>query len=188
MGMRMPETCWAVSKRQVINLRSCCILLVDSVESIMMHGLANPKLWWFHPYIHTRISLMGYGREQKRKFCYEKIICTTLPVPLSNKWIPCDHDVFADRELRRVALIGLLVWCHWIPQNAFHARSSQEPSVCHQLTLLYALTNNVSELLDHSLSFYTGLSCLTLRRLMSYIYGAPILDVSRSHTTTQHSR
>ena len=29
---------------------------------------------------------------------------------------------------------------------------------------------------------------LTLRRLMSYIYGAPILDVSRSHTTTQHSR
>jgi len=29
---------------------------------------------------------------------------------------------------------------------------------------------------------------LTLRPLMSYIYGAPILDVSRSHTTTQHSR
>ena len=31
-------------------------------------------------------------------------------------------------------------------------------------------------------------SPLTLRVLMSYIYGAPILDVSRSHTTTQHSR
>jgi len=29
---------------------------------------------------------------------------------------------------------------------------------------------------------------LTLRLLMSYIYGALILDVSRSHTTTQHSR
>ena len=29
---------------------------------------------------------------------------------------------------------------------------------------------------------------LTLRLLMSYTYGAPILDVSRSHTTTQHSR
>jgi len=29
---------------------------------------------------------------------------------------------------------------------------------------------------------------LTLMWLMSYIYGAPILDVSRSHTTTQHSR
>ena len=29
---------------------------------------------------------------------------------------------------------------------------------------------------------------LTLRLLMSHIYGAPILDVSRSNTTTQHSR
>ena len=29
---------------------------------------------------------------------------------------------------------------------------------------------------------------LTFRRLMSYIYGAPILDVFRSHTTTQPSR
>jgi len=32
MGMRMPETCWAVFKRQVINLRNCCIWLVDSFE------------------------------------------------------------------------------------------------------------------------------------------------------------
>ena len=29
---------------------------------------------------------------------------------------------------------------------------------------------------------------LTFRQLMSHIYGAPILDVSRSHTTTQHSQ
>ena len=35
MGMRMPETCWAVFKRRVINLRSCCILFVDSVETHM---------------------------------------------------------------------------------------------------------------------------------------------------------
>jgi hypothetical protein len=46
MGMRMPEICWAVFKRQVINLRSCCILLVDSVESMMMHGLASSKFCW----------------------------------------------------------------------------------------------------------------------------------------------
>jgi len=32
------------------------------------------------------------------------------------------------------------------------------------------------------------LEALTLRSLTLYIYGAPILDVSRSHTTTQHSR
>jgi hypothetical protein len=34
MGVRTSETCWTVFKRQVINLRSCCILLVNSVESV----------------------------------------------------------------------------------------------------------------------------------------------------------
>ena len=32
MGVRAPETCWAVYKRQVINWRNCCILLVDVFE------------------------------------------------------------------------------------------------------------------------------------------------------------
>ena len=41
---------------------------------------------------------------------------------------------------------------------------------------------------DTCSSFHTKSRALTLRRLMSYIYGAPILDVSRSHKTTQHSR
>ena len=36
--------------------------------------------------------------------------------------------------------------------------------------------------------FKENKTILTLRSLTSYIYGAPILDVSRSHTTTQHSR
>jgi hypothetical protein len=43
MAMRMPKTSWAVFKRQVINLRNCCIWLVDSFECMIMHGLANPK-------------------------------------------------------------------------------------------------------------------------------------------------
>ena len=32
MGMRTPETCWAVHKLQVINGRNCCIWLVDIFE------------------------------------------------------------------------------------------------------------------------------------------------------------
>ena len=32
MSMRMPETCWAVNKRQVINWRNFCIYLVDLFE------------------------------------------------------------------------------------------------------------------------------------------------------------
>jgi hypothetical protein len=29
MGMRMPRTCWAVFKRQAINLRDWCIWFID---------------------------------------------------------------------------------------------------------------------------------------------------------------
>jgi len=50
----------------------------------------------------------------------------------------------------------------------------------------------ISDLLSHTsisnAAVGNAVLYLTLRRLMSYIYGAPILDVSRSHTTTQHSR
>jgi len=45
MGMRMPETGWAVSKWQAINLRNCYIWLVDSFECMMMHRLANPNFF-----------------------------------------------------------------------------------------------------------------------------------------------
>ena len=52
MGMRMPETIWAVFKRQTIKLRDWCIWLVDLFECMMMHGLTTPKsvlvwlIWW----------------------------------------------------------------------------------------------------------------------------------------------
>jgi len=52
-------------------------------------------------------------------------------------------------------------------------------------TLLHVSATNRHSQGDFSTKEYI---ILTLRRLMSYIYGAPILDVSRSHTTTQHSR
>ena len=51
--------------------------------------------------------------------------------------------------------------------------------VCYLLALLAHHFLHVSRIRVKSLTF---------RRIMSYIYGAPILDVSRSHTTTQHSR
>jgi len=52
--------------------------------------------------------------------------------------------------------------------------------------------NHYCDLLIYSLAEFklrkNSKKALTLRWLMSYIYGAPILDVSRSHTTTQHIR
>ena len=52
--------------------------------------------------------------------------------------------------------------------------------ICHLLALLGA---------HHFLHVSRiRVKLLIFRLLMSCIYGAPILDVSRSHTTTQHSR
>ena len=41
MGMRIPETCWAVFKRQAINLRDWCIWLVDLFEYIYYINLVE---------------------------------------------------------------------------------------------------------------------------------------------------
>jgi len=60
-------------------------------------------------------------------------------------------------------------------------REVSRNTVCTVIVLSNKSTNQMHQ----SLRFIDRR--LTLRRLMSYIYGAPILDVSRSHTT-QHSR
>ena len=61
----------------------------------------------------------------------------------------------------------------------FNPLNAELNPICYLLALLAHHFLHVSRIRVKS---------LTLRLLMSYIYGAPILDVSRSHTTTQHSR
>jgi len=61
----------------------------------------------------------------------------------------------------------------------FNPLNAELNPICYFLALLAHHFLHVSRIRVKS---------LTLRQLMSYIYGAPILDVSRSHTTTHHSR
>jgi len=63
--------------------------------------------------------------------------------------------------------------------HLFDPLNAELNPICHFLTLLGAHFLHVSRIRVKS---------LTLRLLMSYTYGAPILDVSGSHTTTHHSR
>jgi len=63
-----------------------------------------------------------------------------------------------------------------LPLNPLNAELNP---ICYLLALLAHHFLHVSRIRDKS---------LTLRLLTPYIYGAPILDVCRSHTTTQHSR
>jgi len=63
--------------------------------------------------------------------------------------------------------------------NLLNPLNAELNPICYLLTLLG----------HHFLHFSRiRVKSLTLRLLMLYIYGAPILDVSRSHTTTLHSR
>ena len=54
-------------------------------------------------------------------------------------------------------------------------------ALCHRSRL-------INECVGRRLSIVHQSVLLTLRLLMFYIYGAHILDVSRLHTTTHHSR
>ena len=63
--------------------------------------------------------------------------------------------------------------------NNFNPLNAELNPICYLLTLFAHHFLHVSRI---------RVKLLTLRLLLSYIYGAPILDVSRSHTTTQHSR
>ena len=70
----------------------------------------------------------------------------------------------------------------WPPHiHNFNPLNPKLNPICYLLALLAHHFLHVSRIRVKS---------LTIRLLMSYIYiyGAPILDVSRSHTTTQHSR
>jgi len=72
------------------------------------------------------------------------------------------------------------LWILVCPVISFNPLNPELNPICYLLALLRA---------HHFLHVSRiRVKLLTLRRLMSYIYGAPILDVSRSHTTTQHSR
>ena len=74
--------------------------------------------------------------------------------------------------------------CRRLPEPKHHSflfnplKAELNP-ICYLLALLAHHFLHVSRIRVKS---------VTLRLLMSYVYGAPILDVSRSHTTTQHSR
>ena len=82
--------------------------------------------------------------------------------------------------------------CHWkIPMTPTGIEPANLPacSAVPQPTALPRAPLKLSILIKNKILLkLTMKRKLTLRRLMSYIYGAPILNVSRSHTTTQHSR
>ena len=88
----------------------------------------------------------------------------------------------SDYWLRHICLsFRLSTWNNSAPTGriSINPLNAELNPICYLLALLAHNFLHVSRIRVKSLTF---------RLLMSYIYGAPILDVSRSHTTTQHSR
>jgi len=72
--------------------------------------------------------------------------------------------------------------------STFKNRTDKDKGPHSRNTVLYSHLTSKADQTKTWITEEQATQGLTLRRLMSYIYGGPILDVSRSHTTTQHSR
>ena len=98
----------------------------------------------------------------------------TLFLSIANFKVILHYSIFYFFIVNRAYVLLLYSVAEINPLNA------ELNSICYLLALLGA---------HHFLHVSRiGVKSLTFRLLMSCIYGAPILDVSRSHTTTQHSR
>jgi len=85
---------------------------------------------------------------------------------------------------------GLAVWLDHDQQRCYHHAPTVKPEAVNPLNpKLNPICYLLALLVHHFLHISRiRVKSLIIRLLMSYIYGAPILDVSRSHTTTHHSR
>ena len=99
------------------------------------------------------------------------------PVTKKHEWV-CPSAHICDVPARNMRLVG-----SQRPVNVGSARNRLRGS--HGPANASPARNMRVESKPYNHWYYQE---LTLRRLMLYMYGAPILDVSRSHTTTQHSR
>ena len=100
---------------------------------------------------------------------------------------PAMHYIAVIRTMVRLNHFNLTVKLHLFPSQYF-----MSPFIWQDISISLVQLS-LCLIRHHTMETYRGVegclhAFLTLRRLMSYIYGAPILDVSRSHTTTQHSR
>jgi len=121
----------------------------------------------------TRTISWTPGRSQRHHWFFSK----SESFQIASRYCSC-HLVYCEVLARKGLMSG---WrAVTICLIVFNPLNPELNSICYLLALLGA---------HHFLHVSRiRVKSLTFRRLMSYIYGTPILDVSRSHTTTQHSR
>ena len=131
----------------------------------------NSSSYWIGGY---RLGLNILFYDNSSLLCFQPIQPTNNPSPQYILWIYSLHYMLCWKII--YYLLDL------VPENTtgINPLNPELNPICDLLALLGA---------HHFLHLSRiRVKSLTFRRLMSYIYGAPILDVSRSHTTTHHSR
>ena len=197
MGMRMLETCWAVFKWQAINLRNCCIWLVDLFECMIVHGLTNLKIntnnyILFYSLYKDDISRSGYVSSIRWWHGNEYWIWQEWKVAVMAQFQSTVYYLTKrTRELKEawdmISIYGQKFQTATSRKQYTSASNLNFNPLNHELNpICYLLALLGGHHFLHVSRIRVKL--LTFRLLMSYIYGAPILDVSRSHATTHHSR
>jgi len=123
------------------------------------------------------------------EFC-SRLLCNTLLPTLSWRQEPFlvikrlqGHHIRNDTRTRNFRV-------EFLPNTIFAIFNTSMPLNINPLNPELNPICYLLALLDHHFLHVSRIrvKSLTIRLIMSYIHGAPILDVSRSHTTTQHSR
>ena len=161
--------CWC--NYLAINLLMCvsCTDVVQYQSSLVLHLTVRTQFQAPQRSV-VKSSLSSYRAAAS---------CVAISNTLSQKWLfICHLACTATSETECFHRKGSYKWfCTWASVNPLNPKLNP---TCYLLALLGA---------HHFLHVSRiRVKFLTFRWLMSYIYGAPILDVSRSHTTTQHSR
>jgi len=139
MGMGMLETCWSVSKRQVIKLISCCILLVDSVDNISWYLRLTELLCSFLESAFDSLSQNNINKRTRSCVCVylyqfgkaqDKVRAFTLPNSFGATNQPAMACGCTDILLRSAASVFrvgkhvlTLVWCCWWKWNGDYSVS-----------------------------------------------------------------
>ena len=177
----------------------------------MLHqiGKCIQQLKWTHTYIHTHTHTHTHTSPRRRVTFRGGCSDLASLAALRNISLKAQNDVAMDRKMfikirifDSIPATSASFLALWVQPILFQTKHVQfrlpltrtEPTRISLLNPLNPELNPICYLLAilgaHRFLHVSRIrvKLLTFRLLMSYIYGAPILDVSRSHTTTQHSR
>jgi len=179
-GINLCTTKWKTCQLVVYILKDYCPIFSDLLLIPCSRWIGNSAGNWTNQTDHDISFYWILYKQEYHSTLSARMHISSLNSPLEN--IPC-------------VIQKVLLWSASSYQvGSWYCMISEVLHHCYMFNPLKPKLNSICYLLallgvHHFLHVSRiRVKLLTFRLLMSYIYGAPILDVSRSHTMTQHSR